>query len=201
MDEVQAFRAAADHFVALVSEIDDQQWDAPGLGEWDVRALVGHTGRALSTVRDYVAQPSPDVCEILTIADYFDIAAQPGQPAAIAERGRQAGAALGSDPLAAVEQLRADALAVLAETSGDRVVPTAAGSMRLSVYLPTRTFELAVHGLDIARATGQEPELPDEVAADALATASAIAVRKGQAAALLLALCGRTPFDTLSRVV
>ena len=34
----------------------------------------------------------------------------------------------------------------------DPVISTIFGGMRLSDYLPTRTFELVVHGLDIARA-------------------------------------------------
>ena len=35
--------------------------------------------------------------------------------------------------------------------------------IRLHTYLPTRTFELAVHGLDIARAVGISFTLPDDV--------------------------------------
>ena len=58
-------------------------------------------------------------------------------------------------------------------------------------YLPTRTFELAVHSLDIAGALGISLELPDDVLADALALASRITVASGRGSAVLLALTGR----------
>ena len=41
------------------------------------------------------------------------------------------------------------------------MVTTAGGGMRVSDYLPTRTFELTVHCLDIARATGLDFVPPD----------------------------------------
>ena len=33
-------------------------WAGPGLGEWDLRALVGHTSRSLITVETYLGQPA-----------------------------------------------------------------------------------------------------------------------------------------------
>ena len=47
-------------------------------------------------------------------------------------------------------------------TDPDLVVHTIAGGMRVAAYLPTRTFELCVHGLDIAAATGVPVDLPHE---------------------------------------
>ncbi|MGZ5364794.1 MAG: mycothiol maleylpyruvate isomerase, partial [Mycobacterium sp.] len=47
------FTSAARSFAALVHEIPAGAWGEPGLGEWDVRALVGHTSRSLTTVRSY----------------------------------------------------------------------------------------------------------------------------------------------------
>lgn len=35
-------------------EIPADAWDGPGLGEWDLRALVGHTSRSLITVSTYL---------------------------------------------------------------------------------------------------------------------------------------------------
>jgi hypothetical protein len=40
---------AARWFVRTAALVADR-WDRPGLGEWDVRALVGRTSRALLTV-------------------------------------------------------------------------------------------------------------------------------------------------------
>ena len=37
-------------FAALVEELRPHHWTRPGLGVWDVRALVGHTHRALLTL-------------------------------------------------------------------------------------------------------------------------------------------------------
>ena len=45
-------------------------------------------------------------------------------------------------------------------TDPDLVVHTIVGGMRVAAYLPTRTFELCVHGLDIAAATGIPVDLP-----------------------------------------
>ena len=50
-----AFAGAADHFVATVTRVPADAWDRQGLGEWSVRALVGHTSRALLTVETYLA--------------------------------------------------------------------------------------------------------------------------------------------------
>ena len=64
-------------------------------------------------------------------------------------------------------------------------------SMRLDTWLPTRTFELAVHSLDIAAATGVSAGLPAVVLADAAALAARIAVAMGNGPTVLRALTGR----------
>ena len=46
---VRAFADAAEWFSATVGHVDDR-WERVALGEWDVRALVGHTSRSLLTV-------------------------------------------------------------------------------------------------------------------------------------------------------
>jgi hypothetical protein len=65
------------------------------------------------------------------------------------------------------------------------------GGMRLDAWLPTRTFELAIHSLDIAAATGVPAGLPAAVLADATALAARIAVATGDGPTLLRALTGR----------
>ena len=42
----------------------------PGLGEWDLRALVGHTSRSLVTVETYLDPPADDIA-VPTAADYY----------------------------------------------------------------------------------------------------------------------------------
>ena len=48
-DSRRAFGDAAAWFVRTSALVGDR-WGRPGLGEWDVRALVGHTSRSLLTV-------------------------------------------------------------------------------------------------------------------------------------------------------
>ena len=48
-DSRTAFADAAGWFVRTAALVSDR-WDQPALGEWDVRALVGHTSRALVMV-------------------------------------------------------------------------------------------------------------------------------------------------------
>ncbi len=45
-----AYASAAWLAADVVDRIDDALWSAPGLGEWDLRALIGHTSRATVTV-------------------------------------------------------------------------------------------------------------------------------------------------------
>lgn len=55
-----AFGAAARWFAETVHELDrpPAPWEAPALGEWSRRDLVGHTSRALLTVEQYL-RPEP----------------------------------------------------------------------------------------------------------------------------------------------
>src|SRR4029453_577680 len=94
----EAYAAATACFVDIVARVDDAQWEQPGLGEWTVRDLVGHTSRALLTVEAYVDKPAGQV-EVERPVDYFLRAkASLADPAAVAARGREAGQALGADP-------------------------------------------------------------------------------------------------------
>jgi uncharacterized protein (TIGR03083 family) len=189
-DSCLAFSDAADWYIGTTALVGDR-WDQPGLGEWDVRALVGHTSRSLLTVEAYLARPAAAV-DIASTADYYRatraIAAGPG----VAERGREAGAALGTDPAAAVTQIRDRVLRFVTGHDGTELVTTIAGGMRLADYLPTRTFELAVHTADLATALGVPPDVPATAAAQALDVVAQLAVAEGSAGPLLLAATGRT---------
>jgi uncharacterized protein (TIGR03083 family) len=188
-----AFEQSAAFFLATVERVGPAQWDRPGLGEWSVRDLVGHTGRALLTVESYLGQPAAAV-DLPTGADYLVTAlAAHGDPAAVAQRGREAGAALGADPTAANRALVARVLSLVATADDTRLVTTPVGGMRLLDYLPTRIFELVVHTLDLAAAIGVAAEPPAAAADVALRLVGEIAVRTGKAAPVLLALTGRGP--------
>jgi hypothetical protein len=59
-DSRRAFADAAEWFVRTAALVGDR-WNRPGLGEWDLRALVGHTSRSLLTVEAYLARPAAAV--------------------------------------------------------------------------------------------------------------------------------------------
>jgi uncharacterized protein (TIGR03083 family) len=178
-------------FAGLVARIDPATWDGPGLGGWDLRALVGHTSRSLTTVLTYLDQPAASE-DVSSAHDYYvrlgRLTLDPGD---VLERGRQAGEQLGADPAGAVAGLVAQVSERVAGVEPERLITTIVGGIRFAEYLPTRTFELAVHGLDIAAATGLDPGMPDTVLRSAAETAVRISVALGTGAAVLGALTGR----------
>ena len=188
-DSRRAFADAAEWFVRMAALVGGR-WDRPGLGEWDVRALVGHTSRSLLTVETYLARPAAAV-GVASAADYFRATRAVAADPAVAARGRDAGTALGTDPAAAVAEIAARVLRLVDAQDGTELVTTIAGGMRLGDYLPTRTFELAVHTADLATALGVPPEVPATAAAQALHVVADLAVADGLAGPLLLAATGR----------
>ena len=185
----RAFADAAQCFVRTTALVGGG-WDAPGLGEWDVRALVGHTSRSLLTVEAYLAKPAAAV-EVASSPDYFRATRALAAGPAVAARGRAAGAALGVDPGAEVAEIAARVLALVDAKDGTELVTTIAGGMRLADYLPTRTFELAVHTADLATALGVPLDVPATAATQALHLVADLAVAEGVAGPLLLAATGR----------
>jgi uncharacterized protein (TIGR03083 family) len=188
-DSRAAYADAADWFVRTAGVVGDR-WSRPGLGDWDVRALVGHTSRAFLTVEEYLDRPAAAV-EIDAAADYFRAVSALAASAAVMQRGRDAGAALGDDPVTAVAQIAARVVRLLDARDGSELVTTIAGGMRLRDYVPTRTFELAVHTSDLAIALGAPLDVPATAAAQALTIASELALSGGLAGQLLLVATGR----------
>jgi hypothetical protein len=68
--------------------------------------------------------------------------------------------------------------------------------MRLADFLPTRTFELVVHTLDLAAAVDRPVRVPEPALSIALELSTGIAVRLGRAEDLLMALAGRMPLPS-----
>jgi hypothetical protein len=183
---------AAGSFVDLVDALP-AALPGPGLGEWDLRALVGHTARSLVTVSEYLRKPAPSV-DVETAVDYVAglataVAADPG----VVRRGVEAGELLGDDPAGAVRLLFDAVIGDLAGADPEQVVTTYAGGMRLRDYLPTRSFELVVHGLDIAAVVPIRWTPPAAALAEAVAIATEVAVRRGEGTLLLRLVTGREP--------
>jgi hypothetical protein len=190
-DESRRALADAAQWFARTTALVGDRWDEPGLGEWDVRSLVGHTSRSLLTVEAYLARPAATV-EIASAVDYFRTTSAMAAGPAVAARGRDAGEALGADPVAAVAEIAARVLPLVEARDGSELLTTIAGGMRLADYLPTRTFELAVHTCDLARTLDAPLDVPATAAAQALGLITELAVAGGLAGPLLLASTGRT---------
>jgi uncharacterized protein (TIGR03083 family) len=190
-DSRRAFSDAAHWFVQVSSLVGDR-WEEPGLGEWTVRDLVGHTSRSLLTVETYLERPATTVA-VASAAGYFRATSAAATGTAVAARGRDAGAALGADPAAAVAEIAARVTRLIETRHDDELLTTIAGGMRLGDYLPTRTFELAVHTSDLAVALGEPPAVPSTAAAQALRVVADLAVADGLAGHLLLVATGRPP--------
>ena len=188
-DSRRAFHDAAQWYVDTTRLVGDR-WEEPGLGEWTVRDLVGHTSRSFVTVESYLAQPADSVA-LETPGDYVRAAREVARGREVAQRGRDAAAALGDDPVAAVAEIGARVRQLVDGCDGGEPVTTIVGGMRLADYLPTRTFELAVHTADLASALGEPLDVPASAAGQALAIVADIAVADGKAGLLLLQATGR----------
>ena len=166
-----AFREAGHWWRSLVGGIDEHQWHLMALGEWSVRELVAHGGRAFKTVTDYVGGETKDPTRIDTAAEYFRIVLAEETPHVhIAARAR-AEAVAETDWFTATDRLWAEAELVLGSTPGDADVHLFVGEMALDQYLATRAVELVVHGLDLAEVIGipSAPPVPaSRVALDVL---------------------------------
>jgi uncharacterized protein (TIGR03083 family) len=191
-----AFEQAAEWFAQSVpvggSGVDS--WESPGLGVWSVRDLVGHTSRSLITVESYLTAGAQRV-DVESAAGYYDAIhgtlASAADAEAVAQRGRDAGTALGDDPAGQVRRILDRVLTMVHAAGPDALVGSLVGGMRLVDYLPTRTFELVVHTCDLAVALGRQPVPPQASAQAALELAATLAARRGLSAPLLLAVTGR----------
>jgi hypothetical protein len=217
MDTRALFAATASSFVDLVAALpspaeDAALWAAPALGVWDLRALVGHTNRALVTVATYatafhhdgiVPESRPITTTVTDLSDAVDYlrtaTGTATDPNEVAARGVSAGASLGADPATAVSVARDEALSALtAVTSGARIAVV--GGLRLPVeeYLRTRVVELVVHGSDITRAAAAAGTTvpfapPQQAVVAATLLLAEVGAHRGDGPLLLAALTGRGP--------
>ncbi len=193
MTTAATYLGAAESFADLVASLP-ADLSGPGLGDWDLRALVGHTSRSLTTVSEYLSRPATHVDHASAAAYFAGIgSAVAADPSGVAERGRAAGQALGDDPAAAVRRLVEAVADDLVGADPEQVITTFAGGMRLRDYLPTRTFELVVHCLDISIAVPVRWTPPPDALLEAVALAGEAAVLRGEGTMLLRLVTGREP--------
>lgn len=191
---LEGYAEAAEAVTGLVERIPDDAWDGPGLGEWDLRALVGHTSRSFVTVLTYLDRPA-ETEDIDSPEGYYallpSMTGEGLDQAAVAQRGRDAGVALGDDPAAAFASLAERAVAAARAADPDMLIASIAGGLRVASYVPTRTIELVVHGNDIAAATGLDVTFSTHTTTQVATVLARTAVRLGHGGLLLCALTGR----------
>ena len=187
----QGYREAADFFVETVRRVPNDQWDAPALGVWSVRSLVGHASRALLIVEQFSKVP-PASIDIEDSVDYYQRAfTGAGTNERIAERGHQTGEELGPDPARAVADMRDRVLGLVDSLPDDHPLGTLIGGIRLIDYLPGRTTELVVHTLDLAVALGIEARPPRQALSDTHHLLADLALESGHGPSFALAATGR----------
>ncbi|WP_405219330.1 maleylpyruvate isomerase N-terminal domain-containing protein [Agrococcus sp. Ld7] len=199
------FGTAASEFGTLVERVPRGALDGPGLGEWSLRELIGHTSRAISTVSDYLSAPEPATSTVHSASEYLEVVLrQQGDDEAIALRGRAAAQQLGDDPATAISELFGDAVRALALADPARLVAVGSDgrvAMPLREYLRTRVFELTVHGVDIADAAGLDWTPPSAHLIDALHLAATNATARDVGVEALRMLTGRRPDAGLDGVL
>ena len=187
----ETYLEAGEFFGGVVDKIDIDGFEAPALGEWMVRDLIGHTYRSFTTVLSYSANPG-DKVELERPVDYFlksfDSLADPKQ---VAERGRAAGLEIIDDPKMMVRGFAMYVKNKLEELSDDHIMATPVGGIRLIDYLPTRTFELIIHTMDLAIALGVNDEPPENGLEATIQILGQLALYRGHAPGLILAATGR----------
>jgi len=187
----ETYLEAGEYFASVVDQVDIDGWEAPALGEWCVRDLTGHTYRAFTTVLSYSAKPG-DKVDLERPVDYFlkplDSLAGPKQ---VAERGRAAGLEIIDDPRMMVRGFAMYVKNKLEELPDDYILACPGGNIRLIDYLPTRTFELIIHTIDLAKAVGVDAEPPEAGMASTLEIMGQLALYRGHSSDLIMAATGR----------
>lgn len=199
------FASAAHAFADIVARVPGDCWDRPGLGVWTVRSVVGHTVSVLRDVVNALDRPA-DSEPITSAAAYYGLARTVDRSvyehavAASTTGAVDEGVALGDAPADTVQRLVGQVLTTLEGRGDADLVTSAGGGMRLDVYLQTRTFELAIHTVDIAIAVRIDPEIPGDVLDEVCALAARLAVLTGDGVTVLRALTGRTDLRRFSVV-
>jgi uncharacterized protein (TIGR03086 family) len=136
---------------ALLANVRDDQWsNATPCPDWDVRQLVNHVvsgNRIFAAIMRGEQLPPSDELARLRSEDV-----------------------LGDDPLTAYRAAGSELVTAFADPAVlDRVVQAPAGRVPGLVVLHLRVTELLVHGWDLAHATGQAGELPQDLAEEEIA--------------------------------
>ena len=139
----------------------------------------------------YSAKPAEKV-DLERPVDYFLKALETlADPKKVAERGRAAGLEIIDDPRMMVRGFAMYVKNKLEELPDDFILACPIGGIRLIDYLPTRTFELIIHTMDLAKAVGVEAKPPEAGMDATLQIMGQLALHRGHSSELILAATGR----------
>lgn len=174
------YAAASEFFVDVVAAVPPDRYEQRWTDEWRILDLIGHGNRAHTLVIEYLEEPMQSM--------------PPGylEPSAIAERGRQAVAALGDDPVGTVRASAQRTHRTIGAADEHAIVGTPFGTMPLCDYLPSRAAELVLHGVDLARAVSLDLRPDDHALRGCLTFIVDRAVSRGDGLLVAEALAGRT---------
>ncbi len=139
MELKQGIEKGLDFFGSLVKGVGDDQWTSPTPCEdWDARHLVRH-------VQESIAGATSTA----------------GGEARAPNENDEAGS---SEIVSSWEESASSYRAAIANADLDREVDSGLGKQSLAFVLAFPTFDLFLHGWDLARATGQPTQIPDDAA-------------------------------------
>jgi uncharacterized protein (TIGR03086 family) len=141
--------AACESTRRFVEHVRNDQLSLPTpCDEWDVRSLLSHLVGTLALGEALLSDSMPSV---------------PVEPG-----GLPAGDVLGGDPIKAYRAGMEALLAAATDEALGRMHTTPMGEMPGAMLGGFTTLDIAVHGWDLAVATGQDPTLDDDLAATVL---------------------------------
>lgn len=195
-DEVRTGFQDAARGVARFIDNDAWEWWTPAVGDWNLLDLTNHMMRALSAPARHASEAPPTGATISSAAGYYAIylaerAEDPELDLRVTRRAADH-ELVASTVVAAFDRAVAAAIAAVDAMEGERLATTPFGAMRMRDYLPTRTLELVVHGLDFAHAVDYRWDVPETALAQATALVADLARIIGKGEMLLMAATGRS---------
>jgi uncharacterized protein (TIGR03083 family) len=181
-DRCDALAAAWDVWAATLRDLPDEAWRRPTrLGDWNVAALAAHHSmfpRGLTRLVTQRADGPPTMPSAVALLRYFN---QPQglattKSAAVAEQARTISGEC--PPTVLVERFAHDGpRAVAAVRAAGPIVIDYFGhaTIPLTEALAVAILEATVHLLDLQRALGQEPAVPERAQAETAALLAAVA--------------------------
>jgi uncharacterized protein (TIGR03086 family) len=141
MDVIALHKKAGESARKFISNVKDDQWEQiSNCNKWTVRKLVNH----LVSENMWVL----DLMEGKTIAEVGD---------------KYDGDMVGEDPLQAFDDSQRVAQEALEKGDLNTIVHVSYGDFPASVYIGHRIVDLVVHGWDVAKSTGQDDSLDEEL--------------------------------------